>query len=157
MWEIAALSLILQVSFIKYKVIKKRKKILIALLLFLLIIAGAGTLASYNSSFQTTLVRQYLNSLAKKLETNISVGNVDVSLFNKLIITDLYVEDLHQDTLLYAKKIVVDIDEFSYEKKKIVLSEVELSNVYFNLKKYKGEKKINLNFIINHFTRSDTT
>ena len=118
---------------------------------------GVGSLASYNSSFQTTLVQQYINSLSKKMGNKITVGSVDVSLFNKLILNDLYVEDLHADTLLYAQRLVVDIEEFSYEKKRIVLDDVELSNVYFNLKKYKNEEVNNLNFIINHFASSDST
>ena len=87
----------------------------------------------------------------------ITVGSVDVSLFNRLILNDLYVEDLHKDTLLYAQRLVVDIEEFSYEKKRIVLDDVALSNVYFNLKKYKNEEVNNLNFIIKHFASSDTT
>ena len=120
-------------------------------------VVGFGSLASYNSSFQTTLVRQYIKSLSKKLGNTITVGNVDVSLFNKLILTDLYVEDLHQDTLLYAKRLIVDIEEFSLKEKKILLSEVELNSAYFNLKKYKNEAGTNLSFIINHFATTDTT
>lgn len=125
--------------------------------MFLFIAVGFGSLASYNSSFQTTLVRQYVKSLSKKIGNTITVGNVDISLFNKLIISDLYIEDLHQDTLLYAKRLVVDIQEFSLEKKRIILDEVDLNGVFFNLKKYKNEEKNNLSFIIDHFTSADTT
>lgn len=130
---------------------------MITLLLFLLILTGVGTLASYNSSFQTVIVKQYLKSLAKKLDTKITVGHIDVSLFNALILTDLYVEDLHQDTLLFADKLVIDIKEFSYKEKRIILDEVELTNTFFNLQKYKNEKGTNLSFIINHFATNDTT
>ena len=125
--------------------------------MFLFLVAGLGSLASYNSSFQTTIVKQYIKSLAKKLDTDISVGNVDVSLFNKLIIKDLYIEDLHQDTLLYADYLEVGIEEFSYNEKKIILGEIELTNTHFNLQKYKGEKVNNLKFIIDHFSSKDTT
>jgi hypothetical protein len=128
---------------------------LIVFLVFLTLIAGFGSLASYNSAVQTALVRQYLKSLAKKLNTNISVRSIDVSIFNKLIINDLYVEDLHQDTLLYSNKLVVDIKEFSYKKKKIILDEIELTNTFFNLQKHKNESKTNLSFIIKHFTTTD--
>ena len=126
-------------------------------MLFLLIIVGFGSLASYNSSFQTTIVRQYIKSLSNKLGNKITVGNIDVSLFNKLILTDLYVEDLHKDTLLYTKRLIVDIDEFYFENKRIVLGKVSLSNTYFNLKKHKNEVGNNLSFIINYFAPADTT
>jgi hypothetical protein len=103
------------------------------------------------------LVKKYLNSLAQKLNTNISVGSVDVSLFNKLLINDLYIEDLHKDTLLYASLLTVDIADFSYKKKRIVLDEIKFSDIFFNLKKYENEEANNLNFIINYFSSSDTT
>jgi hypothetical protein len=130
---------------------------LIVLLVFLTLIVGFGSLASYNSAVQTTLVRQYLKSLAKKLNIDISVGSVDVSLFNNLIMRDLYVGDLHHDTLLYAEKLGVDIKEFSYKEKKIILDEIELTNTFFNLQKHKNENTTNLSFIIKHFATTDTT
>ena len=120
-------------------------------------VVGFGSLASYNSSFQTTIVRQYIKSLSKKLGNKITVGNIDVSLFNKLILTDLYVEDLNEDTLLYTKRLIVDIKEFSFEKKRVVLGDVSLNHTYFNLKKRKNEDGNNLSFIINHFTSADNT
>ncbi|MFB0925748.1 MAG: hypothetical protein QMB65_10805, partial [Vicingaceae bacterium] len=125
--------------------------------MFLLILTGVGSLASYNASFQTVLVKKYLSSLSKKLNTTIIVGEIDVTLFNSLIINDLYVEDLHQDTLFFASRLRVDIAEFSYKKKRIVLDEVELNNTFFNLQKYKNEQTNNLKFIIDHFTTTDST
>jgi hypothetical protein len=123
--------------------------------LFLFVLTGVGSLASYNAAVQTLVVQQYINTLAKKLGTKISVGSIDVSLFKRLIITDLYVEDLHQDTLLYASKLTVDIAEFSYKEQRIVLDEIELTDTYFNLQKYKDEATNNLRFIIDHFNTTD--
>jgi len=125
--------------------------------LFLLILTGVGSLASYNASFQTVLVKTYLSSLSKKLNTTITVGKIDVTLSNNLIINDLYIEDLHQDTLLFASRLSVDIAEFSYKKKRIVLDEIELNNTFFNLQKYKNEQTNNLKFIIDHFATTDST
>ncbi len=125
--------------------------------MFLLLVTGIGSLASYNSSFQTLVVKKYLNSLSKKLDTKISVGKIDVSSFNNLIINDLYIEDLHQDTLLFASQLEVDISEFSYKEKRIILEEIELTKIFFNLKKYENEETNNLRFIIDHFSSSDTT
>ena len=124
--------------------------------MFLFTLTGIGSLASYNSSVQTLVVRKYLSALSEKIGSKISVGSIDVSLFKRLIINDLYIEDLHQDTLLYASKLTVDIAEFSYKKKRIVLDEVELKDTYFNLQKYENEVTNNLQFIIDHFIFSET-
>ena len=125
--------------------------------MFLFIITGILLLASYNNTFQTFLVKQYLKSLAKKLDTEITVGSVKVSLFNNVTINNLYVEDLNHDTLLYVNQLQVDVDEFSFKDKKIILDEVALNNTFFNLQTYKNEKGTNLNFIIDYFASDDTT
>ena len=113
-------------------------------------------MASYNSSFQTTLVKQYLKNLAKNLNTNITVERIDVELFNTVVLTNLYVEDLHQDTLLFVKKLKVDIEEFSFNEKKILLEKATLNEVYFNLQKYASDSTNNMRFIIDYFTPKDT-
>jgi hypothetical protein len=139
------------------EIIKKRKKILLILLVFLFIVAGLLSLLSYNSSFQTFAANTYLKSLAKKLNTAITVESVDVSLFEKVTLNNIYVEDLNNDTLLYAKNIEVDINDFSLNKKLITLDKATIRDTYFNLKKYKNDSTTNLQFIINHFKSSDTT
>jgi TamB, inner membrane protein subunit of TAM complex len=126
------------------------------LVLFLLIVAGFVTSATYNSATQTLLVRKYLKSLAKDLNTTITIKTVDVSFFNQVSITGLYVEDLHQDTLIYIDRLEVDVDEFSFKEKVFIIDNVHLENTFFNLQKYKNEGKHNLNFVIEHFSPKDT-
>lgn len=125
--------------------------------MFLLIIAGVLTLATYNFSFQTLLIKQYLKSLAKNLNTEISVTNIEVSLFQTVTLNDFYIEDLHHDTLLYINKLAIDIDEFSFKKKKIIVDDVVLTDCFFNLKNYKNEKVSNLAFVLDYFSSKDTT
>ena len=115
------------------------------------------SLATYNSSFQTFLVKQYLKSLAKHLNTEITVGEVNVSFFNTAKLKNLFIRDLHKDTLLYVDELDVDIDEFSVKDKKIILDDVVLSDCYFNLQNYKNKKGSNLTFIIDYFSSKDTT
>ena len=55
--------------------------------------------------------------------------------------------------ITYASELAVDIAEFSYKKKRIVLDDVELKDTYFNLQKYQNEVTNNLQFIIDHFNQ----
>lgn len=114
-------------------------------------------MAWYSASFQTYLVQQYLKSLSKKLNTHISVETVEASFFNNVRLTNLYVEDLHQDTLAYIRELEVGIDEFALTNKKIILDKVLINDCFFNLQKHQGEDVTNLQFIIDHFASNDTT
>lgn len=119
--------------------------------MFLFIVASLVSLLVYNSSFQTFAANTYLNSLSKKLKANINVEQVELNLFEDVTLHNVYVEDLHQDTLLFAEKIEVDVQQFSLGDKLIKLDKATLHNTYFNLKKYKNDSVTSLQFIINHF------
>ncbi|MCB0380758.1 MAG: hypothetical protein KDD24_05825, partial [Flavobacteriales bacterium] len=106
---------------------------------FLLLLVAFGVATTKSANFQTYLIHQYLNSLAKKLKTTISVESVKVSFFSGVTLQKLYVEDLHQDTLAFINHLNVDLSEFSFQEKRIVVDEVNIDEAYFNLKKYKQD------------------
>ena len=140
-----------------FKIIKKRRIITVILVVFILLIAAFGVLTTKSSGFQTYLIQQYLKSLAKKLNTTITVESVNVSFFTGVTLENLYVEDLHQDTLVFIHHLNVEVKEFSIQKKKVMIEDVNLENTFFNLRKYEQDTTVNLSFIIDHFKSNDTT
>ncbi len=116
---------------------------------------GVVALLIYNSTIQTYAANMYVKSLAKKLSTNILIEKVNVDFFNEVNLHNVYVEDLKQDTLFYAKNIKVDIGFFSYKTRVIEIDKATVSDAFFNLKKYKNDTITNLQFLIDHF-KSDS-
>ncbi len=94
--------------------------------------------------------------LSEKLHTKVVIGNVQIDFFRKIILENLYIEDLHHDTLLYARKIKVGIGEISLKKQKIYIRDIILLNTKAKLIKYKQEENLNFQFIIDAFTSADT-
>ena len=99
-------------------------------------------------------VAEYLSS---KLNTKVVIGSVDIEFFKKIVLEDIYIEDLHQDTLLYAKKLKVDISKLDFEKHQLFVSSIMLLNTKSKLISYANEDQLNLQFIIDLFVGSDTT
>ena len=63
---------------------------------------------------QNWLVTKVSEKLSKNLKTKVSVRHVDFSLFNKMLVEGVLVEDRKKDTLLYAGTVKVNItDGFS--------------------------------------------
>ncbi|MCB0409104.1 MAG: hypothetical protein KDD29_02730, partial [Flavobacteriales bacterium] len=153
---IAALNVFL-LGLSKVKIIKKRRIIRVSLAVILLLLVSLGISVTKSTGFQTYLIQQYLKSLAKKLHTTITIESVKVSFFNGVTLNKLYVEDLHQDTLAFINELNVGVKQFSFKEKKIIVDDVNLKDVYFNLKKYKQDTTLNLAFIIDHFKSTDTT
>ncbi|MFT7612238.1 MAG: hypothetical protein ACI9J3_001192 [Parvicellaceae bacterium] len=68
---------------------------------------------------------------------------------------DLYIEDHHGDTLLYAKEVYVKIKDYDLNKRTIDFSSITLNKALFFMKKYEGEDHTNLTFLIEYFASKE--
>lgn len=107
---------------------------------------------------QTKLTHFFAEKISKKIHTKVSVKSVDISFFSSLILNDIYIEDLQNDTLLYVKSIDANVLDFSIKYKNVVLKKLTFDRVNFCLKT-DSNNKTNLQFIIDSlFTKTaDTT
>ncbi len=122
-------------------------------LLFLL-----GVYALMRSSIVQTFVAQKAATyLSDKLLTEVHVGNVDFELFRTFILKDVFIRDLHKDTLLYAGELKLNLKSFNLNTNVFNLKTIEISNTRFNLVQYKNEKDLNFQFIVDAFDTGDTT
>lgn len=95
--------------------------------------------------------------LSDRLHTRVNIGSIDIHFFKKLVFEDLYIEDLHHDTLLYSKEMKLDIGNINFKNHKINVSNLVLFNTKASLVKYKTDEDLNLQFIIDAFSSGDTT
>ena len=102
--------------------------------------------------FQTFLVQRVASFLSAELNTTVSLDRIQIEFFRTLSIKNLYVEDLHGDTLISAGELNTVIEMFSPGNNKIYLGGVDLKNAVFKLQKYPDEKGLNLQFIIDYFS-----
>jgi hypothetical protein len=87
----------------------------------------------------------------------VQIGKVDFELLKKLVLKNVYIEDQHHDTLLYAKTIKLDVGALDFEKHTLYVSDLILDNARFNAVMYKKDSAINLQFLIDYFASKDTT
>lgn len=122
--------------------------VLLLVLLFLLIqLQRVQTYAGHKAA-------EYLSA---KLKTRVEIGSVSIDFSRSLVLNEVYIEDLHKDTLLYAKKIKVDLDELNTQKRRLRIGSIVLLNTKAAVIKYKADHDLNLQFIIDAFDDGDTT
>lgn len=106
---------------------------------------------------QVFLAKKGAEYLSEKLHTRVEIGSVDIEFFKKLVLEDVYIEDLHHDTLLYAQQLKLEIGNFNIDQHKIDVSSVSLTNSQIALVQYKNEEDLNLQFILDVFKSKDTS
>lgn len=101
---------------------------------------------------QTLVSRNIVNRLSKDLNTKISFKRVGFSLFNKLNIEGVLVEDQKRDTLLYAGRIQVRITDWFFFKDKAELKYIGLENALIRINR--ADPVWNYHFLENFFSSS---
>ena len=105
--------------------------------------------------FQNYLAQKAVTYLSEKLHTQVSLDKVEIDFFNTLDLQGLYIEDLQQDTLLYAGHLKANINVFSLLDEQFLIQDIKLESTTFHLKQGKDNVS-NLQFIIDALASKDT-
>ncbi len=122
-----------------------------ALILFI----SGGLLALRSPGVQTTLTHEIAAYYSSKLNTRVTVGKVDVEFFKKFVLSDVYVEDQHKDTLIYFSQLKLNLSRLSFSKRELSVSDLEVVNPRLNLIRYADEKQLNFQFILDAFANTN--
>lgn len=112
----------------------KWRKILLTVITVLIIIPVALSIAIQLPIVQTSLVKKAGSIVSKKIDGDISIGRVYLSLPNRLIIKDIHVSQANpQDTVLHLDKFLVHVSVPSLIQGNIHIKRVLLEGGKFNL------------------------
>jgi hypothetical protein len=127
---------------------KTKQKVSFFLFLVLLISSTWGLLQV--TSVQNWLVNKASNYLSGELKTKVQVKHVEFSLFNKMLVEGVLIEDRKKDTLLYAGTLKVKISDWFFVIKKPTLSYIGLSDAVINMNR--SDSAWNYQFLIDYFS-----
>ncbi len=111
--------------------------------------------AIHFSPVQTWLVKQYSSRLSKELNAEVNIGRVDISIFNRITLSDFIISDRHKDTLVYAGELSTKTNNWFFLKNEIIIYEFSLSDTKINLNR--SDSIWNYQFIIDHFNKPSSS
>ena len=97
-----------------------------------------------------------LSKVKPIINTEVTLGNINLQLLNSVRLRDLYVEDQNRDTLLYAGKLDVKFNPLGLLNKKLQFYAVNLEDFTANIYKEDPDTTFNFQFIIDAFASEDT-
>lgn len=115
------------------KVIKILVSLLSAAILTAIIVPVALSLLLGLPVVQNYVVKEAAGWLSRKLETTVSVDQVQLRLFNRVRLDGLYVEDYHGDTLLYVPRLTAALNRLDLSSDRMALGDVSLESPRFYL------------------------
>ena len=115
------------------KVIKILLSCISAIIFALIILPIGVSLLLSLPSVQDGATKWLTGWLSNKLETEVSIDRLRLQLFNRVSIDGLYIEDYHQDTMFYARNVVVPLQSLNVWNGKIALGRVQIEQPVFYL------------------------
>ena len=107
-------------------------------------------------SVQNKLASIVSSELGKLLNTEVSVGHIELGLFNRLHIEDVQLKDLQGDELLNVQRLSARFEIKPLLDGKIVINSVQLIGFDIRLKKDTPESIPNFQFVLDAFASKDT-
>ena len=92
------------------------------------------------------------SQLEAKLQTELSIGRINMGMLNRIIIEDLYVQDQNQLDLLKVARLSARFDIWELLKGKISINSVQLFGFDLKLNKKSAADELNMQFIIDAFS-----
>jgi len=136
--------------------IRKLLKILSIKFVVIILIIITCAFLLLNHTIQTYVVRYATGKLSEQLNTTINIESAQIYFFNQVNFKNLYFEDLHGDTLLFAEKLSARYTGFNRDQRKIKLGKVTLSGAKFYLQN-DSTSTINLDFIVKRLKNNKDT
>lgn len=135
--------------------LRKFKKIVLWFFLSLLFIFIAAWIFIETPYGQKWITTQVTERLSKDLNTRIGIKNIHFSLFDRLNIQGLLLQDRQQDTLIYAGQANVRITDWFFFKKNIELKYIGLEDATINL--IRSDSVWNYQFLVDYFSSPSST
>lgn len=124
----------------------------------LILLAFASYFALMTPYVQTKLVDYFTRILEERTGTTITIGRVEFRPIESLILSDVFVKDCRQDTLMFCERLVMRVDSVSFVKRKFTITEATFENAVFNLwieRKQDGSESLtNVEELINSLSAS---
>ncbi len=127
---------------------KKILNIFFILLGVILILAGCTVYKLKDPRFQTTLAQKAVAYLSKKLNTEITLGSIEIGFFHSMVVRDILIKDRKNDTLLSAGEINARFRLLGLLRNKFEIDYITLTKTNLYLRRSLSDSDFNFQFIL---------
>lgn len=100
---------------------------------------------------QTKVAQGVAAYLSNELETEVSIGRVNINYIDDVTLEDVFVADHRGDTLIFARELFAKVKQYDLKNRKVDFQNISLNEGVFYMKKYENEDHTNLQVLLNYF------
>jgi hypothetical protein len=126
-------------------------RLLAVTFLLLLVLTSAGYAVFRSVRVQSFIASKAADYFSKKLHATLRIGELDVAFPTLVVAGEVFISDQHGDTLLYARRLTVDIFNIVNRNRRFELGGISVYHGRFRLVQRQDEKDLNVQFLIDAF------
>lgn len=104
------------------------------------------------SAVQTYIAKEAAAYLSEELNATVKIDQVAIIFFDQVALDGLLIEDQQGDTLISAKRIIVDLDDINFKKQSYTISEAKIRTAFIHIQRSK-DNVFNHAFIKDYFQK----
>lgn len=136
------------------KILKKSAKIAAWIIGITFVVVLAAVLALQLPAVQLYLTGKATNYLEGKLKTRVELGGINVAFPKSVVLENIYLEDRKKDTLLYGKRLAVDIGMWALLDNEIAVGSIKINNLTGHVRRTLPDSSFNFDYILDAFSDS---
>ena len=125
-----------------------------SILLFVSLLLLVIALLLKTSAFQTYVAGKAADYVGGVLGTTVSIGKVNVRSFKNATFEGLYVEDIHGDTLIYARELSIDGFGWDRTERRVHIKSIHLTEIHNHVRRYADRDSTDLSILLGRITKS---
>ncbi|GAB1463238.1 translocation/assembly module TamB domain-containing protein [Pedobacter sp.] len=133
------------------KYLKKGLKIIIWIVASIILLVVLLAFSLNIPAVQNFVKDKAIGYLKHKTKTEVTLESIKIAFPKDVVLHKFYIEDLNQDTLLYAEKLQVDISLLKLLKNTVEVNYIELKNIRANVKRINPDTTFNFSFLVDAF------
>jgi hypothetical protein len=110
------------------KSIKKSIKYLIILIGIIILTPSFFYLIIRIPDVQTFVVKRITSHFSDQIKSTITLGKLEYNFFNRLLINDVLIKDIHNDTMLYASKVTLGLRRLDFRNKILAFGRANITS-----------------------------
>lgn len=135
----------------------RRIKITVRWIVGIVLSCYIGTILLLNIPYiQQRLSAFVADKVSEFLQTELTIGRIDMGLLNRIIVNDLILNDQSGNEMLRVARLSAKFDIIPLLEGKISINNVQLFGFNVQLNKETPQDRLNLDFVIDAFTPKDT-
>ncbi len=139
------------------KVIKKTRYIVLLTAFLMVLIPSLLYITLRSTTVQTYIAQKAANYLSRELEAKVHVGGVNITWFLNIVLEDISILDKKEQPMIYARRMIFDVQRVSFAEKSIVISRLVLEQAALGITRDSQEKDYNFSFLTEYFLSDKET